>query len=46
MTPGFLNAHRWLIAINRRPGGDLAKAEEHRKLNAGLIELRKAALTQ
>jgi hypothetical protein len=43
MAPGFLNAHRWLIALNSRPGGDLAKAAQHRKLIEALIERRRAA---
>lgn len=44
IAPGFLNAHRWLIAINRRPGGDLAKAAAHRKFVAESVLRRKAAL--
>jgi hypothetical protein len=45
MAPGFLNAHRWLIALNSRPGGDLAKAAQYRKLLQALIEWRRAATT-
>lgn len=42
MVPGFVRAHRWLIAINRRPGGDRAKAIQHRKLIAEVIQRRRA----
>ena len=44
MAPGFLNAHRWLIALNSRPEGDLAKAAQHRTLLETLIERRRAAM--
>jgi tetratricopeptide (TPR) repeat protein len=43
MAPGFLNSHRWLVAVNRRPGGDLAKATEHRRLLAEALQRRRAA---
>jgi cytochrome c-type biogenesis protein CcmH/NrfG len=46
MIPGFLSAHRWLIAINNRPGGDAAKAKEHRSLIAALIQRRRAVVRQ
>lgn len=46
ISPGFLNAHRWLIAVNHKPGGDLAKAADHRKLLAELVQGRRAALVQ
>jgi Tfp pilus assembly protein PilF len=42
-APGFLNAHRWLIALNSRPGGDPAKAAQHRKLIAQIVERRRSA---
>jgi tetratricopeptide (TPR) repeat protein len=42
MAPGFFNAHRWLIALNGRPGGDLEEATKHRKLIQALIERRRA----
>jgi tetratricopeptide (TPR) repeat protein len=45
MAPGFLNAHRWLITLNSRPGGDLAKAAQHRKLLQLLVERRRATTT-
>ena len=44
MTPGFLSAHRWLVAVNGRPGGDLAKAAQHRKLLQALIDRRREAM--
>jgi hypothetical protein len=44
MTPGFLAAHRCLVAINHRPGGDRAKAIKHRKLLAEMAGHRQAAL--
>jgi hypothetical protein len=46
MIPGFINAHRWLVAINSRPGGDLAKAAGHRAVIAEIIQRRKVALAQ
>jgi tetratricopeptide (TPR) repeat protein len=42
MVPGFVHAHRWLVAINSQPGGDPAKAAEHRRLIAALIQRRRA----
>jgi predicted AlkP superfamily phosphohydrolase/phosphomutase/tetratricopeptide (TPR) repeat protein len=32
MLPGLAAAHRWLSVIYSRPGGDLAKAEQHRRI--------------
>jgi len=46
MVPGFINAHRWLVAIHSRPGGDLSKAAQHRKLVGDVIQRRRAALKQ
>ncbi|MGH9356444.1 MAG: tetratricopeptide repeat protein, partial [Terriglobia bacterium] len=46
MAPGSINAHRWLVAINSRPGGDLSKAAQHRKAIAGIVQRRRAALPQ
>jgi tetratricopeptide (TPR) repeat protein len=46
MVPGMIAAHRWLIAVNRRPGGDRAKAMKHRELIQGLVNRRRAALKQ
>jgi hypothetical protein len=44
LVSGFLNAHRWLVSVNSRPGGDLAKAAEHRRLIAQIVERRRAAV--
>lgn len=41
MFPGLLNAHRWLVALNSRPGGDPAKAACHRELAAQLMARRR-----
>jgi predicted AlkP superfamily phosphohydrolase/phosphomutase/tetratricopeptide (TPR) repeat protein len=30
--PGFTQAHRWLAALYSQPGGDLAKAREHKRI--------------
>lgn len=46
MAPGFINAHRWLVAINSRPGGDPAKAAGHRRLIGEIIQRRRAARVQ
>jgi predicted AlkP superfamily phosphohydrolase/phosphomutase/Tfp pilus assembly protein PilF len=46
MVPGFINAHRWLSGIHSQPGGDPAKANEHRRLIAALTERRRAAVQQ
>jgi len=43
ILPGFMRARRWLIAINRRPGGDRTKAAHHRKLIAEMIQRRSVA---
>jgi predicted AlkP superfamily phosphohydrolase/phosphomutase/tetratricopeptide (TPR) repeat protein len=43
MLPGLIAAHRWLAAVYSRPGGDLAKAAQHRKLFAELRQRRAAA---
>jgi predicted AlkP superfamily phosphohydrolase/phosphomutase/tetratricopeptide (TPR) repeat protein len=37
MAPGLVPAHRWLAALYGRPGGDLPRAAQHRRL---LTELR------
>ena len=42
MLPGFILAHRWLAAVYSQPGGDLAKAIQHRKLFAELRRQRDA----
>ena len=42
MVPGLLPAHRWLAALYGRPGGDLSKAAEHRRLLAELRQKRAA----
>ncbi|MGH9376711.1 MAG: tetratricopeptide repeat protein, partial [Terriglobia bacterium] len=46
MAPGLINAHRWLIAINSRPGGDPTRAAEHRRFIADIVQRRRAALAQ
>ena len=43
MAPSFLSAHRWLVMINNRPGGDPAKAAEHRRLISDVLQSRKGA---
>ncbi len=44
MLPGLVNAHRWLAALESRPGGDLEKAASHRKLAADLLKRRREQL--
>jgi len=44
MLPGLVNAHRWLAALQSRPGGDLEKAAAHRKLAADLLKRRREQL--
>ena len=44
MLPGLVNAHRWLAALQSRPGGDLEKAASHRKLAADLLKRRREQL--
>jgi hypothetical protein len=46
MVSGLINAHRWLVAINSRLGGDPVKAAGHRAVIAEIIQRRKAALAQ
>jgi len=46
MAPGFLVAHRFLVAVNRRPGGDLAKAIQHKKWIGDFIRRRREALNK
>ncbi|HEV2176534.1 MAG TPA: alkaline phosphatase family protein [Terriglobia bacterium] len=41
MLPGLLNAHRWLSALYARPGGDMTRAQDHRRLAAELIKRRR-----
>jgi predicted AlkP superfamily phosphohydrolase/phosphomutase/tetratricopeptide (TPR) repeat protein len=41
MLPGLVAAHRWLAALYSQPGGDLAKASEHRQI---FEDLRKKAV--
>jgi len=41
MLPGLVNGHRWLAALQARPGGDLEKADAHRKLAAELMKRRR-----
>jgi tetratricopeptide (TPR) repeat protein len=36
MLPGLIAAHRWLAAVYSQPGGDFAKAAEHRQIFAEL----------
>jgi predicted AlkP superfamily phosphohydrolase/phosphomutase/tetratricopeptide (TPR) repeat protein len=43
MMPGMLNAHRWLGALYARPGGNIAKAHEHRQRARDLRSRRAAA---
>jgi tetratricopeptide (TPR) repeat protein len=38
MHPGLIAAHRWLVALNTRPGGDLGKAVRHREI---LLRIRR-----
>jgi tetratricopeptide (TPR) repeat protein len=40
--PGLIAAHRWLVALYSQPGGDLARAREHRRIFAELRRLREA----
>jgi len=40
MLPGLLAAHRWLAALYGQPGGNLAKATQHRKIFAELRRKR------
>ena len=42
MLPGLIAAHRWLAAVYSQPGGDLAKAAEHRKFFAELRRSQEA----
>lgn len=44
MLPGLVNAHRWLAALQSRPGGDFEKAATHRKLAADLLKRRRDQL--
>jgi predicted AlkP superfamily phosphohydrolase/phosphomutase/tetratricopeptide (TPR) repeat protein len=44
MLPGLVNAHRWLAALQSRPGGELEKAAAHRKLAADLLKRRREQL--
>ena len=44
MLPGLVNGHRWLAALQSRPGGDLEKAAAHRKLAADLLKRRREQL--
>jgi predicted AlkP superfamily phosphohydrolase/phosphomutase/tetratricopeptide (TPR) repeat protein len=46
MLPGLIAAHRWLAAVYSQPGGDLAKAAEHRKFFAELRRAREARAGQ
>jgi predicted AlkP superfamily phosphohydrolase/phosphomutase/tetratricopeptide (TPR) repeat protein len=46
MLPGLITAHRWLAAVYSQPGGDLAKAAEHRKFFAELRRPREAGAGQ
>ena len=41
MLPGLVNAHRWLAALQARPGGDREKALRHRKLASDLLKRRR-----
>ncbi len=45
MLPGLVNAHRWLAALESRPGGDLEKAASHRKLAADLLKRRREQMS-
>jgi len=40
MLPGLVPAHRWLAAVYGQPGGDPAKAAQHRRLFAELRRKR------
>jgi predicted AlkP superfamily phosphohydrolase/phosphomutase/tetratricopeptide (TPR) repeat protein len=44
MLPGLVNAHRWLAALESRPGGEPAKAAAHRKVAAALLKRRRDQL--
>ena len=43
MAPGLVNAHRWLVAIYRRTGADLAQIADHQRAIAELQEKRARA---
>lgn len=45
MLPGLVNGHRWLAALYSRPGGNLEKAVNHRKLAAELLKRHREQLS-
>jgi predicted AlkP superfamily phosphohydrolase/phosphomutase/tetratricopeptide (TPR) repeat protein len=46
MLPGLVNGHRWLAALNARPGGDREKALSHRRLASDLMKRRQQKAVQ